>query len=57
MLGEYVRAAEVVESVDELEVTGAEDQVMAVGEEGMDLEQEAWDQDRGPDPAYDNSAP
>jgi hypothetical protein len=53
----YAEAAELVESVDEWEATGAEGQAMEVGEVETDREQEAWGQDRDPDQASDTIAP
>lgn len=55
MLENYSAAAKLVESVDEWEVKGAEDQVMEVGEAETGRDQEARGQ--GLDPAYRNIAP
>ena len=56
-VGEIAIVAELVESVDEWEVKGAEDPVMEVGETETGWDQEAEGQDRDPDPVYDNIAP
>ena len=57
MLEEYSAAGKLVESVDEWEVKGAEDQAMEVGEAETGRDQEARGQDQGLDPAYQNIAP
>lgn len=43
--------------MDEWEVKAAEGRVMVVEETETDRDQEAWGQDRGAGPAYDNIAP
>jgi hypothetical protein len=53
MLEEYAASAELVESVDDWEAKEAEDQVMEVAAAETGWDQEAWDQDRGPDLAVD----
>ena len=57
MFGPHAVTAELVESVDEWEVKGAEGRVMEVEEAERGRDQEAWGQDRGLDLAYDNIAP
>ena len=53
LLEDYAATAELEESVDDWEATEAEDQVMEVAEAETGWDQEAWDQDRGPDLAVD----
>jgi hypothetical protein len=57
MFGAHAVTAELVESVDEWEVKGAEGQVMEVEEAETGRDQEAEGQDRGPGLAYENIAP
>ncbi len=57
MFGPHAVTAELVESVDEWEVKGAEGQVMEVEEAETGRDQEAEGQDRGPGLAYENIAP
>ncbi len=45
-----------MESAAEWEAKEVEDQVMEVEEAETGWDQEAWDQDRGPDLAYDNAS-
>ena len=57
MLEEYSAAEKLVESGDEWEVKGAEDQAMEVEEGETGRDQEARGQDQGLDPDYQSIAP